>query len=99
MQRDSRFWLAAVAVTAAWVGLTHALTGFSERLPELARIYNRSYALSTLLLPAAATVAASAWRGRSVRRSLGAYAGAMTFASVVVAQHYWQELRYYSRSP
>ncbi len=89
-------WWAAGAFALVWLALAYALSAFSDKLPELIRIPIRSALFSTLLVPLGATAIALMLHRRSLKRSVGTFAGAFAFASILVAQQYWRETTYFS---
>lgn len=91
-----RLWAGAIVTTLVWIATASALLAFSNALPELERTYNRSATFSTLLVPVGVTLLALLLPKRSARRTLTAYMISVTLASLLVAQDYWRQRRYYT---
>lgn len=76
--------------------MAYLVASFSDQLPALAREYSQGYFRGTLALVILVTAGASAAPGRSVKRSLKAFASIAAISSGLLAQRYWDLQRDYA---
>jgi len=91
-QSVARALIAAAVVTVVWIGLASARIQFSEQLPELDQIFDRSQTLAGLGFALVATFIATLLPKRSLERSLITYGVSATLATVILGQAYWKEV-------